>query len=131
MRRVMYVEQKTGLSGPCRIGWVEFSKTGRTYHYAGRHLRKIGNGYKYNCIDEETGDHYWMSEPHKSGADKLYGGVVQIDEDARVEYWVNVRRMPWRVAETEYRAGASTRTGDPTRRDDLSRRRKQTGARTR
>lgn len=119
MRRIMYIENKTGgLDGDGRIGWAELSKSGRTYHYRGRHLAKTKSGYKYNCVDEETGDHYWVSGPHKDGADKLYGGIVQIDEDARVEYWTEIRQLPSQVALTEYRAGASTRTSGTTRRNE-------------
>ncbi len=119
MRRLMYVENKSaGLDGPGRIGWVELSKSGRTFHYCGRRLLKVKSGYKYNCIDEETGEEFWVSGPHKDGADKLHGGVVEIDEDARVEYWTNVRGQPSRIAESAYRAGASTRTGGRTRRDE-------------
>jgi hypothetical protein len=107
----MYVENKSGgLDGEGRIGWVELSRTGRTYSYHGRQLLKTKSGYKYNCIDDETGEHYWVSGPHKDGADKLYGGLVQIDEDARVEYWMKIRQRPSVVALTEYRAEASTRT---------------------
>jgi hypothetical protein len=126
MRRIMYIENKSGgLAGEGRIGWVEVSRSGRSYVYRGRHLAKTKSGYKYNCIDEENGDEYWVSGPHQDGADKLYGGVVQIDEDARVEYWTKIRGRPSLVQLTEYRAGASTRTGGRTRGDDLSQ-----GART-
>jgi hypothetical protein len=119
MRRIMYVENKNrGLDGDGRIGWVESSKSGRTYRYRGRELLKVGNGYKYNCIDLENGDEYWVSGPRKDGADKLHGGVVQIDEDARVEYWTKIRQQPSRVALPEYRASASTRTGGTTRRNE-------------
>jgi hypothetical protein len=119
MRRIMYVENKRGgLDGDGRIGWVELSRTGRTFHYQGRHLLKTKSGYKYNCIDEETGERYWVSGPHRDGADKLYGGVVQIDEDARVEYWTQIREQPGLVALTEYRAGASTRTSGTPRRNE-------------
>ena len=119
MRRVMYIENKSGgLDGPARIGWVEISKSRRTYHYAGRHLAKTTRGYKYNCIDEASGDPYWVSGPSKDGCDKLYGGLVQIDEDARHEYWTNVRGKPALVAQGEYVSGASTRTGGTTRQID-------------
>ena len=119
MRRIMYVENKSGgLDGDGRIGWVEFSKTGRTLQYKGRHLLKTKSGYKYNCIDEETGEQYWVSGPRRDGADKLYGGLVQIDGDARVEYWRDIREQPALVALTEYRAGASTRTSGRTRRNE-------------
>jgi hypothetical protein len=62
----------------------------------------------------------WLvpATPRKDGADKLYGGVVQIDEDARVEYWTKIRQQPSLVDMTEYRAGASTRTVRPTRRSE-------------
>ena len=123
MRRIMYIENKSGgLDGEGRIGWVEVSRSGRSFVYRGRRLAKTKSGYKYNCIDEDNGDEYWVSGPHKDGADKLYGGVVQIDEDARVEYWTNLRKLPSLVHLTEYRAGASTRTAGTTRRNDLRRR---------
>ncbi len=111
MRRIMYVENKSGgLDGSGRIGWVELSRSRQTYTYGGRALAKTGSGYKYNCIDVENGDAYWVSGPRKDGADKLYGGVVQMDADARVEYWTQVRKRPDLAHLTEYRAGASTRT---------------------
>jgi hypothetical protein len=119
MRRIMYVEAKSGLDGPGRIGWVELTRSGRSYVYGGRRLAKVGNGYKYNCIDEETAEPYWVSGPRKDGADKLYGGVVQIDEDARVEYWLKVREKPSLVHLTQYRAGAHTRTGGQQRQTAL------------
>lgn len=119
MRRIMYVENKCGgLDGDGRIGWVELSRSGRTFHYAGRRLGKTKSGYKYNCIDEESGDEYWVSGPRKDGADKLYGGLVRIDEDARAEYWTKIRNQPCRVELTEYRAGVSTRTSPSTRRNE-------------
>jgi hypothetical protein len=112
MRRIMYIENKAGgLNGEGRIGWVEVSRSGRSYSYRGRRLCKTKSGYKYNCFDEETGEAYWISGPHKDGADKLYGGVVQIDDDARDEYWKNVRALPSLAHLSEYRAGVSTRTG--------------------
>ncbi len=119
MRRIMYVENKSGgLDGDGRIGWVEMSRTGRSYTYRGRRLLKTKSGYKYNCVDEEKGDEYWVSGPHRDGADKLYGGTVQIDDDARIEYWTKIRKQPDRVADSSYRAGASTRTADAMRRNE-------------
>jgi hypothetical protein len=112
MRRLMYIENKSGdLDGEGRIGWVEVSRSGRSYLYRGRRLHKTKSGYKYNCYDEETGDTYWISGPHRDGADKLYGGIVQIDDDAREEYWNNLRALPFLAHLTEYRSGVSTRTG--------------------
>lgn len=115
----MYVENKGGaLDGAGRIGWVELSRSRRSFHYGGRELLKIKSGYKYNCVDVETGERFWVSGPHKDGADKLYGGIVHIDEDARVEYWTHVREKPELVRETQYRAGASTRTVGTMRRNE-------------
>jgi hypothetical protein len=123
MRRIMYIENKCGgLDGEGRIGWVEVSRSGQSFVYRGRRLSRTKSGYKYNCVDEDNGDRYWVSGPHKDGADKLYGGLVQIDEDARVQYWTEIREQPSLVDLTEYRAGASTRTGGYTRRNDLNRR---------
>ena len=119
MRRIMYVENKGGgLDGDGRIGWVELSRSGRSFRYRGRRLMKTGSGYKYNCIDAENGDLYWVSGPRKDGADKLYGGVVQIDDDARLEYWTRIRMKADLAPLTEYRAGASTRTSGTTRRNE-------------
>lgn len=121
MRRLMYVERKCGTSGVGRIGWVEVSRTARSYLYRGRRLEKR-KGYKYNCVDEETLEAYWVSGPRKDGADHLYGAVVEIDDDARVGYWTEIRAEPERVHETEYRAGASSRTQGRSRGGDLSKR---------
>jgi hypothetical protein len=101
MKRIMYIESKGGgLDGPGRIGWVEMSRTTRSYIYAGRRFLKTKSGYKYNCIEEECGAPYWISGPKKRGGDKLYGGVVEIDEDARVEYWIKIRGSPESIDRT-------------------------------
>ena len=95
MKRIMYIECKGGgLDGSGRIGWVELSRTARSYVYQGRRFNKTKSGYKYNCIEEETGIAYWISGPKKRGGDRLYGGIVEIDEDARVEYWTKIRGLP-------------------------------------
>jgi hypothetical protein len=105
MKRIMYIENKSeGLDGPGRIGWVEFSKSGRSFYYQGRRLQKTKSGYKYNCFDSETGDNFWITGPKKDGGDKLYGGVVEIDDDAREEYWINIRNMPQHKELTRYRS---------------------------
>ena len=115
----MYVENKSeGRGGEGRIGWVELSRSRRSFRYDGRDLLKVKSGYKYNCVDVETGEHFWVSGPHADGADKLYGGIVHIDEDARVDYWTRIRERPDLVRDTKYRAGASTRTAGMTRRNE-------------
>ena len=58
----MYVENKAGdLDGGGRIGWVDVSRTARSYVYQGRRLMKVKGGHKYNCIDEDTREEYWVS----------------------------------------------------------------------
>lgn len=94
--RIMYIEDKSeGLSGPARIGRVSFSKTGSTLHYGGREFQSLrGKGFKANYCDVETGDEFWISGPKKDGCDSLDGGVVEIDEDIREEYWLRIRGRP-------------------------------------
>jgi hypothetical protein len=94
--RIMYIEDKSnGLSGPGRIGRVTFSKTGKSVYYAGRTFQSLkGQGFKANYFDAETGEEFWISGCKKRGGDRLYGGVIEIDEDVREEYWVSIRCMP-------------------------------------
>jgi hypothetical protein len=96
--RIMYIECKAGgLNGPARIGRVTFSKSGRSVEYRGRHFLKIGSGYKWNHIDQDTGEEYWISGPRRDGKDRLYGQStrpVEIDEDVRREYWTVIRGLP-------------------------------------
>lgn len=88
----MFIDCKSGAQGP-RIGRVEFSQTGRTLYYRGRQFMSV-KGYKYNYLDVETGDKYWISGCKKRGGDTLYGGVIEIDDDVREEYWATIRGMP-------------------------------------
>lgn len=97
----MYIESKGGgLSGPARIGKVTFSQTGKTLHYGGKQFQSLaGRGFKANYFDVETGEEYWISGGKKSGGDHLYGGITEIDEDVRVEYWTIIRKSPERIHE--------------------------------
>ncbi len=93
--RIMYIEDKSGgLTGPARSGRVTFSKTGKTIYYRGRTFQSLkGRGFKANFYDVDTGAEFWISGPHKDGADTLYGGAqpVEVDEDVREEYWRDIR----------------------------------------
>jgi hypothetical protein len=101
----MYIEHKgqDGLKGSGRIGWVELSRSRHAYRYGGKLLQKVV-GFKHNCVDAKTGEAFWVSGPKKNGEDKLYGGVVEIDEDAREEYWLKIRRLPECVNLRSYRS---------------------------
>lgn len=87
----MYLENKDGLleGSRARIGWVTFSKTGRTVYYAGRSLKAIGGrGVRGNFIDEESGEEFWISGIKKRGSNtRVHESTsVVIDDDARDEY---------------------------------------------
>lgn len=93
-RLLMYLESKSqAVGGRGRIAWVQYSKTCRVYHYEGRVLRRSEGG-RYNCFDAGSGEPYLVTEPKSNGRDKLNGGFVDIDSDARDEYWLQVRGKP-------------------------------------
>jgi hypothetical protein len=91
--RIMYIENKSdGISGPARIGRVTFSKTGRSLYYKEMTFQSLkGSGFKSNYFEVESGDHYWISGPHKDGSDRLYPGPVEVDDDVAEEYWTEIR----------------------------------------
>ncbi len=94
--RIMYIEDKSGgLTGPCRIGRVQFSKTGATLAYGGRSFQSLkGVRFKANYFDVATGDQFWISGPRQDGADGLYGRITvaeDVDEDVAEEYWRDIR----------------------------------------
>lgn len=90
-RRLMYIENKEGLvdGARARIGWVEFSKSGRTVYYKGKSLIAIGGrGVSGNFMDEETREEYWVSGVKKRGSNAHSAEKVRpvVDDDAREEY---------------------------------------------
>jgi hypothetical protein len=94
----MYIESKEGgLAGPARIGRVTFSKTRATIYYRDSAFQSLkGSGFKANYFDVASGGEYWISGPRRDGADALYRTNVrtEIDEDAREEYWLKIRKRP-------------------------------------
>ena len=93
--QIMYIERKAGeLNGPGRIGRVSFSGTGKMLYYGGRKFQSMKGGYKANYFDVDSGEEYWISGCKKRGGDRLYSGVIEIDEDVREEYWTTIRGMP-------------------------------------
>jgi hypothetical protein len=90
-RRVMYLENKDGLidGAQARVGWVAFSKSGRTVYYGGRSLKAIGGrGVRGNFIDEQSGEEFWVSGIKKRGSNthQSKSKLVVIDDDAKDEY---------------------------------------------
>ena len=102
--RIMYIERKDGsLIGEARIGRVTFSRTGCTLYYQGQRFQSLkGAGFKSNYVDTDTGVDYWISGPKRDGSDRLYGERVpiEIDADAREEYWREIRGQPERIGNT-------------------------------
>lgn len=90
----MYLECRSQeLGGRGRIGWVERSRSCRVWRYRGRVLQPSVRG-RYNCFDAGSGEPYLVAEPKRNGCDKLDGGFVDVDDDAREEYWLRIRNLP-------------------------------------
>lgn len=92
----MYIEFKgdDDLVGAARIGRVTFSKSGKSVYYKSQRFETLGGrGFKANYINDE-GEYYWISGCKKDGTDALYSTTVEIDDDVREEYWVEIRNKP-------------------------------------
>lgn len=88
----MYIENKDGLidGEHARIGWVRFSKTGRTNYYRGHSFLSVGgSGIRGNYLDLDTYEEYWISGVKKQGSN-LHPAErkvkVIVDDDAREAY---------------------------------------------
>ncbi|MEM7235332.1 MAG: 1-deoxy-D-xylulose-5-phosphate synthase [Planctomycetota bacterium] len=102
---IMYLQRGGGLAPAGRIGRVRFSKTRKTIYYGGRRFQTLaGRGYKANYVEVATGEEYWISGCRRDGNDPLYSGIVEIDDDVREEYWIQVRRDADSVCQRSYRA---------------------------
>jgi hypothetical protein len=80
----MYIERKTrngatlNDKGPAAIGWVSFSKTGKTIYYDGKAFQKPGSseprctyGNYYCWIDDEIVDEFWITGVKKRGSNRM------------------------------------------------------------
>ena len=91
-RQLMYVELKSGYAddGPAWIGWVRYSKSGRSVYYGGRMLQRLSGGGVAggNHFDAETGEEFWVSGVKKDRHDRhpAGSGPVLVDDDAAEEY---------------------------------------------
>ncbi|MDR0672634.1 MAG: hypothetical protein LBF93_03020 [Zoogloeaceae bacterium] len=90
-KRIMYIENKDGLLDgvQARIGWVSFSKSGRTIYYKGRSLITTGGrGIRGNFMDTETHEEFWVSGVKKRGSNVHPAELASmaIDDDAKEEY---------------------------------------------
>lgn len=101
----MYIELKSGGGhndcGSAHIGRVTFSKSGRTIQYRDLKFQSLkGSGICANYFEVESGNEYWISGCKKNGQDRHWAGSgpVEIDDDVREEYWVNIRKQPERIS---------------------------------
>jgi hypothetical protein len=90
-KRIMYLENKDGsIDGTnARIGYVTFSKTGKSIYYRGKTFKRIkGGGISGNYYEEDSGDEYWISGIKKKGSNVHWAEStsVTIDDDALSEY---------------------------------------------
>lgn len=90
-KRLMFIENKKGeIDGyRARIGWVTFSKTGKTVYYRNKKLSRIkGGGIRGNYFCEETGQEYWISGVKTNGSNLHFAGTssFHVDADAVDDY---------------------------------------------
>ena len=86
-RELKYIELKSGYSGngTAWIGYVEYSKSGKTMYFNDKAFGGNGHG---GCSDIETGDIYWITGVKKDGNNRhrFGSGIIQIEKDAIQEY---------------------------------------------
>ena len=93
----MYIEPK-GFGDknplfPGKIGRVTFSESGKTIYYKEQTFspKKGKRGY---YLEDGTGETYWICTPKRNGTDRKDPGVIEIDDDVREEYWIDIRKRP-------------------------------------
>jgi hypothetical protein len=86
-QELKYMELKSGYNdnGPAWIGYVEFSKSGKTIYFNDHAFSGNGHGGSH---DIETGEIYWITGIKKNGNSRhIYGrGRIQIEDRAIEEY---------------------------------------------
>lgn len=86
----MFVQLKTGYDidkGPAWISVVRFNRTWRTATWHGKTLRRWPGMFDANFYDVETEEEYWLSGPHRDGADTRYSSIrPTVDQEARDAY---------------------------------------------
>ena len=86
-----YIELKSGYSdnGPAWIGFVSFSKSGKTIYFNGKGFQSLnGTGIQGNYFDLETGDEYWISGVKNNMSDRhIFGnGKIFIEKRSLDDY---------------------------------------------
>lgn len=75
-QELKYAELKSGYNddGPAWIGYVEFSKSGKTIYFNNQAFGGNGHGGSY---DIETGDIYWITGIKKDGNNRHVFGELR------------------------------------------------------
>lgn len=76
-----------------RIARVQLSKTGRTLYLDGKSFIALGRG---EFMESESHESCWFSAPRKDGNDRRGVSLsvpIEIDEDAREEYWTRIHGL--------------------------------------
>lgn len=87
-RRLMYIEAKSGLiaGAQARIGWVSFSRSGRSVRYRNHIFARIkGGGIAGNYYEVESGREFWITGVKSRGCNRhpsASGVAVVVDSDA-------------------------------------------------
>lgn len=104
--RIMYVEYKgEGLEGPGRIARVTFSKSRSSVYFRGKAAADSRrSGVQSELLRRRDGRALLGVRPKRNGQDRLYGGLVDVDEDVREEYWTEIRCQPELRQLKEYRS---------------------------
>lgn len=103
--QVMFIEIKSRIKSDMRIGRVIKSRSGKTLYYLNYVLTSLkGKGFKANYIDKNSGASFWVSNCRKDGNDALHPGIIEIDPDAREEYWLKIRNLPENIHLTSFRS---------------------------
>ena len=126
---IKYVERKTdGLRGIGRITRVQCSNSGRTIYWEDRILAPLdGSAFKANYFDTSSFEEFWISNPRRDGNDSLYPATIEIDEDVRESYWIDIRGDESQVKKANYKSsgkpkGERDRLEKSVRRHDMDRR---------
>src|SRR5688500_12611300 len=81
-----YIELKSGHSddGPAWIGYVAYSRSGRSLYFNGHAFKRITGGGPANYYDIETMEGYWISGVKARGSNRHpAGGRGRITIEAR------------------------------------------------
>ncbi len=104
--KIMYMETKGAEhQGDARVGRITQTTFSRVIHYRGKQYQPHKDKSVHaNYYEVGTGAWYWITHCQKDGMDSLEPCTVNIDEDARQEYWEKIRKSPDKASQTQYQS---------------------------